>query len=59
VWGVENDPEHKITGTSFDPDKAPVGNQGLAIWLSRALNRQSVIGPVATMTCVNPVGCIE
>jgi len=37
VWGV-NDSTHQVTGTSFKPRQAKVGNEDLESWLSRLLN---------------------
>ena len=39
IWGV-NDSTHKIVGTTFDPQKEKVGNQGLELWLTQHLTPQ-------------------
>ncbi|MGV8968304.1 MAG: RNA-binding domain-containing protein [Cellulomonas sp.] len=36
VWGVR-DSDHVVVGTSFDPEAAKVGNEGLEPWLHRLL----------------------
>lgn len=36
IWGIE-DATHKIVGTTFNPDTAKMGNQGLRLWLHTLL----------------------
>ena len=36
IWGID-DSTHKIVGTTFDPQKEKVGNQGLSLWISTQL----------------------
>lgn len=39
IWGVD-DKTHRIVGTTFDPQKTKVGNQGLELWLNTLLEPQ-------------------
>ena len=36
VWGIR-DSDHAVIGTSFEPDKQTVNNQGFQIWLAQRL----------------------
>lgn len=39
IWGID-DKTHEITGTTFIPQEAKVGNQGLELWISTQLDPQ-------------------
>ena len=39
IWGID-DKTHAIVGTSFVPQEAKVGNQGLELWISTQLDPQ-------------------
>jgi len=39
IWGID-DRTHEIVGTSFIPQEAKVGNQGLELWISTQLDPQ-------------------
>lgn len=39
IWGVD-DKTHEIIGTTFEPQKKKVGNQGLELWISTQLKPQ-------------------
>ena len=39
IWGID-DKAHEIVGTSFIPQEAKVGNQGLELWISTQLEPQ-------------------
>lgn len=39
IWGVD-DKTHEIIGTTFDPQKRKIGNQGLELWISTQLDPQ-------------------
>lgn len=52
VWGVE-DGTHEVTGTSFDPWSAKVGNQSLSMWLRQATSADATFHRVD-----HPNGCV-
>ena len=39
IWGID-DSTHEVVGTSFMPQEAKVGNQGLELWISTQLEPQ-------------------
>jgi len=39
IWGID-DKSHDIVGTTFCPQEAKIGNQGLELWISTQLNPQ-------------------
>ncbi len=39
IWGIDDD-THEIIGTTFNPQEAKVGNQGIDLWIATQLNPQ-------------------